>query len=226
MDSIEITIQRTGAATAAAAKYLARPGSRTLTICGCGNQGRASLSALSQFFSFSDVFAYDIDESRAQKFAADLIEETQVTVKAIGNLDEAVKQSDIVVTCTPANHFFLKRDSVRPGTFVAAVGADAEHKQELEPSLLSHNKVVTDITEQCSTIGELHHALDAGLMKRGEVYAELSELIAGRKAARISDEEIIIFDSTGMALQDVIVAAAVYEKAEVMGLGQRIDMNS
>lgn len=225
MDSIEITIQRTGAATAVAAKYLARSDSRSLTICGCGNQGRVSVQALAKLFSFERVYAYDSDSARAARFANEMSEELRVKIETAEELAEAVRQSDICVTCTPSNQFFLKQEFVRPGAFVAAVGADSENKQELEPKLLSRNKVVVDILDQSASIGELHHALESGLMTRQDVHAELSEVVAGRKPGRTSADEIIIFDSTGMALQDVIAAATVYEKALATGAGRFVNFN-
>jgi alanine dehydrogenase len=106
------------------------------------------------------------------------------------------------------------------------VGADNEDKQELEPELLAQNKLVVDILEQAVTIGETHHAIASRLMTQNDVYAELGELVAGHKTGRSSTAEITIFDSTGMALQDVIVAAAVYEKAVAEGLGRLIDFGS
>ena len=223
MDSIEITIQRTGAATAVAAKYLARPESRTLTICGCGNQGRVSFRALHNLFSFKEVFAYDLDSVEAESFASELSRETGAKVRVAPEMEKAVRESDVIVTCTPAKQFFLNDAWVRPGTFIAAVGADSEDKQELEPILLSRSTVVADIVDQAASIGELHHSIDLGLMTKNDVHGELGEIVAGRKSGRLSPDEIIIFDSTGMALQDVIVAAAVYEKAISNGLGQLID---
>jgi alanine dehydrogenase len=224
MDSIEITIQRTGAATAVAAKYLARPDSETLTICGCGNQGRVSLKALANLFPIKTVFAYDNDTAQSLRFAREMSEETGISVEAVHDLKTTIVRSDIVVTCTPSKQFFLKQEWVRPGTFIAAVGADSEDKQELESTLLSQNLTVVDMVEQAATIGELHHAIEANLMTRDDVHAELGEVVAGRKPGRSTSDEIIIFDSTGMALQDVIVAAAVYEKAVGNGLGQSVDL--
>src|SRR5438093_580376 len=119
--------------------------------------------------------------------------------------------ADIVVTCTPSRAAFLH--SVQPGTFLAAVGADSEEKQEIAPELMASSKVVTDVTEQCATIGDLHHAIAARRMKREDVYAELAEVVAGRKGGRDREDETIIFDSTGMALQDVAAAAIGYERA-------------
>ena len=224
MDSMEITIQRTGAATAVAAKYLARPDSKSVLICGCGNQGRVSVQALSRLFSLEQVFAYDIDSTQAERFANELSAELKIPVKTTSDLGEAVKRGDICVTCTPSTRFFLHQDYVRLGTFVAAVGADSENKQELEPALLAQNKTVVDIVEQCASIGELHHAIAADLMTKQHVHAELSEVVAGMKPGRTSSEEIIIFDSTGMALQDVIAAATVYEKAVAKGIGRIVNL--
>jgi alanine dehydrogenase len=219
MDSIEITIQRTGAATAVAAKYLARPDSKVATICGCGNQGRISLRALTKVLPVEKALASDNDTAQAQRFAREMAEELSIDVEAVSDVKQAAGQSDIVITCTPSKQPFLMREFVAPGTFVAAVGADSPEKQELDSTLLVQNKIVVDMLEQCATIGELHHALDAGLVARENVHAELGEVVAGVKAGRTSPEEIIIFDSTGMALQDVVAAAAVYERALNLGRG-------
>ena len=219
LDSIEITIQRTGAATAVAAKYLAKSDSKTITICGCGNQGRVSVRALGKVFSLEKVFAYDVNLAQAQTFAKELANEIGIEVVAVEDLENAAGRSDIVVTCTPAKLPFLKKRFIRSGTFVAAVGADNEEKQELEESLLTESKVVVDVLDQCTTIGELHHALQHKLMTPQDVHAELGEVIAGVKAGRISSDEIIIFDSTGMALQDVMTATIIYEKAVKNSVG-------
>lgn len=213
MDSIEITIQRTGAATAVAAKYLAKPDSKTITICGCGNQGTVSVRALANVFALEKVFAYDAKVAQAQSFANSLSNELGIEVSFVEDLQKAVGQSEIVVTCTPSKQPFLEKRFIRPGTFIAAVGADSDEKHELEASLLAENRVVVDVLDQCASIGELHHALQEEVMTPEDVYAGLGEVIAGVKPGRTSSEEIIIFDSTGMALQDVITATIIYEKA-------------
>jgi alanine dehydrogenase len=213
MDSMEITIIRTGAATGVAAKYLARPDARIVTICGCGNQGRISLKALACVRPLTRAHVFDIDENQAQQFADELSKELDIEVKTVNDLAKAVRESDICVTCTPSKRYFLNREYVSPGTFIAAVGADHEEKQELDPALMVSTKVVADLLDQCATIGDVHHALEQGLITKADMHAELGEVIAGKKAGRISDDEIIIFDSTGTALQDVAAAAIVYEKA-------------
>ena len=225
MDSIEITILRTGAATAVAAKHLARHDSTVATICGCGNQGRVQLRSLTKVRPLQRAYAFDRNERQAQQFADDLSAELHIEVKAIRDLATAVGQSDICVTCTPSQRYFLNRDDVAPGTFIAAVGADAPEKQELDPRLMASSKIVVDNLEQCATIGELHHALESGLVTREDVHAELHEVVTGLKRGRASEEEIIIFDSTGTALQDVAAAAVVYEKAARAGTSRTLNFS-
>jgi len=217
MDSIEVTILRTGAATAVAARHLARPGSKVVTICGCGNQGRVQLRALRQVLPLELVYAFDVDQNQARELASECSQQLGVRVEPVEELEPAVRRSDVCVTCTPAKKYLLHRDWVAPGTFVAAVGADNEEKQELDPRLLASSKIVADVTEQCAQIGDLHHAIAAGLMTRGDVHAELGEVVAGSKPGRTSEGEVTVFDSTGTALQDVAVAAMVYERAVEIG---------
>ncbi len=219
MDSIEITIQRTGAATAVAAKYLARQDSRVAGICGCGNQGRIQLRALTRVLRIEQVYAFDSDPAQANRFARDFSNELGITVSAVTNPADAIQRSDLCVTCTPARQFFVRQRDVAPGTFLAAVGADSPEKQELDPALLASSKVVVDMLEQSATIGELHHALEKSLLTRNDVHAELGAIIAGQKPGRASNDEVIVFDSTGTALQDVAAAALVYEKAVSAGTG-------
>ena len=224
MDSIEITILRTGAATAVAAKYLARLNSHVATICGCGNQGRVQLRALAQVLPLRRVWAFDTDEQQARSFAAELCAELRIEIQSAHDLGEAVRASDVCVTCTPANEAFLMREWLRPGTFVAAAGADNPEKQELAPAVFAGNKIVADSLEQCATIGDLHHAVNAGAVTRADVHAELSDVVAGIKPGRTSQQEITIFNSTGVALEDVAAAAVAYEEALRTGTGMRMDL--
>jgi alanine dehydrogenase len=224
MDSIEITALRTGAATAVAAKYLARPDSKVATIAGCGVQGRIQLKSLAQVLRLERVYAYDRDEALSGRFAVEVSAELGMEVRPVTDLAGAVGESDVCVTCTPSGRPFLMREHVRAGTFVAAVGADNPLKQEMDPELLASNKVVVDVLEQCAAIGDLHHAIAVGVMGKSDVYAELGAIVAGRTPGRTSAEEIIIFDSTGTALQDVAAAAVVYQKALRAGNGFRLNL--
>jgi len=219
VDSIDITIKRTGAATAVAAKYLARPDSKTVTICGCGNQGRIQLKSLNEVLPLEQVYAYDVNAKMAEKYAEEMSQDLSLPINFETDLKNAAGQSDVIVTCTPSREAFLLEDYVTPGTFVAGVGADSPDKQEIEPRLLAKNKVVVDILEQCAHVGELHHALDAGLMANKDVHGELGDVITNKVPGRTSAEEIIIYDATGTAIQDAAGAALCYEKAVNKGKG-------
>jgi ornithine cyclodeaminase/alanine dehydrogenase-like protein (mu-crystallin family) len=226
MDSMEITSLRTGAATAIAVRHLARSDTAVVTVCGCGTQGRIQLQSVLHERSITRVFAHDIDRATAARFARESAAALGIAVEVAEDLSRAVGQSDIVLTCTTAHAPVLACEDVRPGTFVAAVGADSEDKQELEPMLLSRATVVVDNLEQCATIGELHHALAAGVLTRSAVHAELGQVVAGRRPGRTTAAEIAIFDSTGTALQDVAAGALVYERALAAGAGRVIDLAS
>jgi ornithine cyclodeaminase/alanine dehydrogenase-like protein (mu-crystallin family) len=213
MDSMSITALRTAAATAVAARYLAPESCDTALICGCGGQAAAQVRALLRVRQPRRLLVYDQDGERAGGFAAAMGAETGLPVLAASNLADACAGSRIVVTCTTAQRFFITTDMVRQGTFIAAVGADSETKQEIDPALMASATVVTDMTDQACTIGDLHHAIAAGAMTREQVHAELGEVLAGRKRGRATPTEIIVFDSTGTGLQDVAAAIAAYRKA-------------
>ena len=223
MDSIEVTIQRTGAATAVAAKHLAGPDAAAVTVFGCGVQGRIQLRALSRVLRLSRAHAFDIDATRAADYAREMSDELRIPVDAVADPTAALAASAVCVTCTTARDPFLRREHVRPGTFVAAVGSDNPDKQELDAGLLGASTVIVDVLESCAEMGELHHALAAGLMTREDVHATLADVVAGR-AGRRSADEVIVFDSTGTALQDVAAAALVYERAIASGHGLWIDL--
>jgi alanine dehydrogenase len=224
LDSADVTIKRTAAASAVAAKYLARPDSSVGTICGCGQQGRAHLRALHAVLPLEEIYAFDLDERAMQSLATEVADELDLQIKTVRDLRHAIQQSDICVTCTPSRQFFVRKEDVSPGTFIAAVGADNEHKQEIDPALMASCKVVVDSLEQCSAIGDLHHAISAGLMRPENVYAELAEVVAGQISGRTSENEIMIFDSTGLAIEDAITAVAVYEKACAAKIGNYVNL--
>jgi alanine dehydrogenase len=219
MDSMGLTARRTAAATAVAAKHLSRPASATALVCGCGAQALEQLRALLCVRSPSRILAFDTDAARASAFAESAGNAVGAKVVAVQDLHAAMRESDIVITCTTARKFFVTADMVRPGTFIAAVGADHEEKQEIAPELMARAQVVTDLTEQASRIGDLHHAIEAGVMTAADVHAELGQILAGAKPARRSEEAITLFDSTGTGLQDVAAAIAVYRRALDQGSG-------
>ena len=224
MDSIEITVLRTGAVTALAARHLARPDSKVVTVCGCGLQGRVQLRALAGVLNLRQAYVFDRELARARRLALDLEGELGFPIEPVAELETALGRSDICVTCTPARRFFLRREAVPRGAFIAAIGADNPDKQELDPTLVASSKLVVDDLEQCSGLGELHHALRAGLLDRSRVHAELAAVVSGQRPGRTSADEIIVFDSTGTALQDAAAAAWVYERALAAGAGIQIEL--
>ena len=218
-DSIDITIKRTAAASAVAAKYLARRDSSVATICGCGNQGRAQLRALRAVLPLEKIYAFDRDEQVARNLATELAHELQLKIEVARDLPLVIRKSDACVTCTPSHEFLVHKADVSRGTFIAAIGADNEDKQEIDPQLMASCKVVADSLDQCSRIGDLHHAISRGLMRKENVYAELADVVAGQKPGRTNEDEITIFDSTGVAIEDAVAAVAVYEKVLTAGIG-------
>jgi alanine dehydrogenase len=226
IDSIEITLRRTAAATALAARYLARKDASSIAICGCGAQGRAQAAALAEVVSLGRVRAWDIDVEKAHEFAREMREALGLEVTVMPTVREATWGSDVVVTATSARTPFLTGACVSRGTFVAAVGADSPHKNELTADLLAGSKIVVDVLAQCVAMGDLHHAIDAGLVRAADVHAELGDLVIGRKPGRTNADEITVFDSTGVAIQDVASAAWVYQRAIAGNVGTSISLGA
>lgn len=222
MDSSEITSLRTAAATAVAAKYLA-PRSARVTIVGCGEQSAYQLRALACVRDLARVSAFDVIGDRSARFGRQMSRELGLDVHVLDHFANDASDTNVWIACTPSHRWFLGREHVAPGSFVAAVGADNPQKQEIEPDLLAASAVVADVLDQCATIGDLHHALDAGIMRREDVRAELSDVVRGMNVRR-SNEEIVIFDSTGTALQDVAAAAVLYQRARAANNGLVIDL--
>jgi len=222
MDSMSITTLRTAAASAVAAKYLARDDARTATFVGCGVQARAHVAAMLAVRALERIFVFDVDASKAEHFASQMRELHALDVVVAKGLQRATRESEIVATTTSSTTAFFRADHLSPGAFVAAVGADNEHKHEIDVSLLRASAVVVDDLDQCATIGDLHHALDACTMTRNDVRATLGEVVAGVKPGRIHADEMVVFDSTGVAIEDVAAAAIVFERARLSHAGLEI----
>jgi ornithine cyclodeaminase/alanine dehydrogenase-like protein (mu-crystallin family) len=225
IDSGSVTALRTAAATGVAARYRARGDSRTATVVGCGIQGELQLAAIAATMPLERAWVLDTDHARAEGMAERAKARLGMEVEAAKDLRRALADSDVCVTCTPSRRALVAAADVRPGTFLAAVGADAHGKQELEPALMARSTVVVDVLAQCVEIGELQHAVASGLMAPADVHAELSDVVAGRRPGRTRVEEVTIFDSSGTALQDVAAALAVYEKARRAGRGQQVSLD-
>jgi alanine dehydrogenase len=225
IESGSVTALRTGAATGVAAKFLARRNARTATIVGCGVQGELQLEAIAAVLPLERAWVFDTDYERAETMARSASARLGLRVEAVKDLRSALRESAVCVTCTPARRAFVMAADVPPGMFIAAVGADSQGKQELEPALVASATLVVDVLKQCAEIGELQHVLAARLMTQAQVHAELADVVVGRRPGRTRDDEITVFDSSGTALQDVAAAVAVYEKARATGRGTEVKLD-
>jgi ornithine cyclodeaminase/alanine dehydrogenase-like protein (mu-crystallin family) len=165
------------------------------------------------------VSLYDVAEPAARTLANVVAAEFALPVRVSLSINDAVRDADLIVTCTTSTEFLLGAADIRSGAFVGGVGVDAEHKRELSPDLLEQSRVVVDVLEQCAAFGDLHHAIERGVMTTADVHADLGAIVAGTKVGRSAPEETFVFDSTGMALQDATTALVVLERASARGLG-------
>lgn len=226
MDGTYITNLRTGAA-AIASKYLAKERPEILGIIGAGAQGRSLLEAhLALFDSIREVRVYDANKEALENYVKEFEEKYKDRVKFVAhdNAREVVEHSDIVNTATPSRRPIVDASWVRRGQHFNCIGADAPRKQELDPKILKMGKIVVDDIEQALHGGELNVPYSQGLVSREDVYAELGEIVAGLKPGRTGEDEITIFSSTGLAVQDVSVAKLVYDRAKERGGGTSTDI--
>ncbi len=225
MDSIEVTLRRTAAASAAAARRLARPGSRSLAVIGCGAQALPQLEAIAAVLPIREVRAWDAGPGKAEAFAASA-RSRDLDARAAASLEDATLGADVIVTCTTARAPFLEPRHVFPGAFVAAVGADNADKAEISPELMRSARVVVDVLDQCLEIGDLRSAVAARAMTPSGVHATLAELVVGKKPGRTNDREVFVFDSTGTGVQDAAAAAVVFARAVNAGAGRAVSLQA
>jgi ornithine cyclodeaminase/alanine dehydrogenase-like protein (mu-crystallin family) len=224
MESLTLTGLRTAATAALAATFGARADSKSAAIIGCGAQASYQLEALRAVFALQTVRVFDLDRERAESFAS-AAATTTCAVTSVPSVPDAVKAADICVTCTTSTSPVLTDAMQLRGCFVAAVGADNLEKQEIAPGLMRRARILVDDLEACAAGGDLHHALREGAVARDDVHADLAQLAAGRKAGRISAEELVIFDSSGSGVQDVAAAWAAYREATRTCIGLRFDLS-
>lgn len=223
MDGTTITNVRTGAAGAVAAKYLARKDSRAVAAIGAGAQAMTQFLALNEIFKIEELRVSDKVEANAKKYASEMKKRFDISIK-ITDTKEAVQGADIIVTTTPVQSSIVMNDWVSEGVHINAIGADAPGKQELDPKILKRAKIVIDNWEQASHSGEINVPLSKGMLARENIHAELGEIVSGKKSGRTSRDEITVFDSTGLAIQDVATAWLVYKKAKKVGMGTEVEL--
>lgn len=218
-----ITDLRTAAAGAVAARALAKKKVRNVAVIGTGTQARLQIQALAKVREFEELRVWGRDPAKVGKYVEDMGRMIKARIVAAGNPKEAVAGADVVVTATMSTAPVLKGKWIGKGTHITAMGSDSPEKQELGTDVLKMaDKIVCDSLKQCAMLGEVHHALEDGSIKEGDVYAELGEVLLGKKRGRESDDEITVCDLTGLAVQDVVTAQIVYDRAVKKGIGSYI----
>ena len=216
-----LTAMRTGAAGGVAAKYLAREDSETVAMIGAGVQARTQLLALDHVLdNIREVRVVDRNESVRERYAEDMRRETNADIVSCSKVEDALQEADILVTVTPSTSPLVKNSWVSNGTHVNAIGADAPGKQELDPEILRRAKIVVDDFDQATHSGEVNVPLTEGVLSRSDIYAELGEIVAGKESGRTSADEVTLFDSTGLAIQDISTAWCAYELAKKKNVGE------
>jgi ornithine cyclodeaminase/alanine dehydrogenase-like protein (mu-crystallin family) len=223
MDSMVLTALRTAGTMALAANYCAKPGSKTAAIIGCGFQAPFQIEALLAFFPLEGVRLYDLDPARARALKEKLGSK-RIDIAVMCDVASAVEGADICVTCTTATSPVLTDTMPLKGCFVAAIGADNPEKIEIDTRLMTRARIVVDDPEQCAKGADLAHALDAGLISRERVHADLADLASNAKQGRLFADELVIFDSSGSGIQDVAAAWAAYQSANAKGIGTEISL--
>jgi alanine dehydrogenase len=214
------TVMRTGAAAAVSAKWLARKNSKRLAIVGAGHMAEGTLATCNTVFEWDEVRVWSRSQATLDEFVksqAPRYSRFQIQVSA--NLEEVVRGADVVVTVTPSRGPLVKDEWIAPGTHIAALGADKAGDQELDPRILKRARIFVDDIRQCRTDGEINVPLSQGLLREEDIVGEIGAVITGKKQGRRSDDEITLFDSTGIALQDSATVPLEYERAIAAGVG-------
>lgn len=223
MDSAAVTAIRTAAATAVAARHLASPGACTLAIVGCGAQALHHVEAINLVRPLKRVKLYDVNAAVAQELSTEVERRVGVPVQVCGDLMACTAGADMVVTLTSARSPFLTTGHVQPGTFVAGVGTDSPDKSELDPALMAQALVVVDDAAQCAEMGDLHHAVAAGLVQPASVWGTLAEVCAAPARFTVPPGRTVVFDSTGIPIEDVVATRLIYERSRYSDGGGKAD---
>lgn len=225
MDGTYVTAYRTGAAGAVAAKALARKDSKIIGIVGAGTQARMQILALREVFSLKKIKVWDINTTERDRYVEEMSEQLKIPIEAAEDVKNAVIEADIIVTVTPSRKALVMEEWIQEGVHINAIGADGPGKQELDPFIVKRaDKVVVDSLNQCRIIGEIQHALSDGLIIEDDVYAEIGQILIGEKKGRESNEEITLFDATGLAAQDIAAANIVFKQAKEKGIGRVVSL--
>ena len=222
MDGTYVTALRTGAAGATGIKYLSREDSKEVGLCGLGVQGRSQLMGLMEVRpGVEKIKVYDIVPEAKKAFVDEMNEKySGVKFVPVDSAKEAAEGSDIVITCTPSPEPFIDGAWLKKGCHVSAIGADTGAKRELMTSVIERcDKLVVDFIPQAFVTGDFRIPKEEGVITEEDIYAELGQIVAGKKEGRTSPDEVTLFKATGLAIQDVGTAHKVYQLAKEKGIG-------
>ncbi len=219
LDHGYLTELRTAAAGAVAAKYLSKEKIEKVAVVGSGVQARFQLQALAEVRNFKEVSIWSRNPENVRKYIEDMKNAfPSVEFKPSASAEEAIKEADLVITATPSRQPIVRSEWLKPGVHITAMGSDGPDKQELFPEVLARaDRLFCDSLAQCKRLGELHHALEAGLIEESKISGEIGEIILGLKPGRQSDGEISVADLTGLGVQDAAVAGLFLRLAEQVG---------
>jgi alanine dehydrogenase len=221
MDGTYLTDMRTGAAGGVAVKYLARKNSKIVGFVGTGNQAKTQLLAISEIIDIEEVKATSTSEKSTLAFKDEMEKRTGCSITPKKSIRE-VCDCDILVTTTPSREPIVMNEWIAEGTHINAIGADAPGKEELDPDILKRARIVVDDIPQASHSGEVNVPISKKLITEKDICCEIGEVVAGRKKGRTKDSDITVFDSTGLAIQDVATADLVYRKALKANMGIKL----
>jgi alanine dehydrogenase len=227
MGGTRITAMRTGAAGGIAAKYLARKDSKIVGLAGAGAQARTQLMALLMLYGgLEEVRVWSRTEETRERFVVDMKTDYGASLKIVpsSDLKDVVVGADILVTTTPSRQPIVSDKWVSDGTHITCIGADAIGKEELDPAILKHAKIVVDDWKQGSHSGEINVPLSKGIISKEDIWGDICEIAAGLRPGRTSKTEVTVFTSTGLAVQDAVTAKLAYDKAVSGHIGQFIDL--
>lgn len=235
LDGSHITGMRTGASGAIGAKLLSRSGSKNLLVVGAGHiaafQIAAALTAMPQI---EKVMVCDVlDNHTAEKFVSGIesklkkdfgMDSINALFCAVPNIEEAVRNSDIIITVTPSREPIIMKEWVKPGTHFSCIGSDMPGKEEIDPEIFAEARVFVDDIEQCVNVGEIEIPVTQGILGREDIAGEIGDIITGKTAGRENDEQITVFDATGTALLDLLTGMKAISEADKLALGHEIEL--
>jgi alanine dehydrogenase len=214
------TLMRTGSSAAVSAKWLARPDSKVLAIFGTGSVGQGTLATCDPVFEWEEVRIWSRTQESVDRFlAGETPKYPHLRLLGTTDAETASRGADVIVTGTHARSPLVDDGWVSPGTHIAALGADLKGEQELDPRILQRARVFVDDIRQCREDGEINVPLAEGLITEEDVAGEIGRVIAGLLDGRQSDDQVTVFDSTGIALQDSATVPLEYERAVAAGVG-------